>query len=61
MNQSNEKQKVLSDIYRDIGQVLFASVLIDPITRGEVNYYFLAFGLAFTLVFWYFSIKINHD
>lgn len=38
---SNEKRKTLSGICRDVSQVALASVLVDPVARGNFSPFLL--------------------
>ncbi|MFY9484630.1 MAG: hypothetical protein WAP74_03345 [Patescibacteria group bacterium] len=50
------KAKVLSDISRDIAQVLFASVFIAPLLGGTDKPFTIAVGLVFSIIAWYMSM-----
>lgn len=50
--------KVVSDVSRDIGQVLFASVVIGPLVAGVGDWFSLSMGLALSLISWYFSVTL---
>lgn len=49
------KSETLSQISRDIGQVLFASMFIGPIMDGVFKLSVIATGFVFTLLAWYIS------
>jgi hypothetical protein len=46
------KPKILSEIFRDMGQVFFASVLIEPALSHSTNSSILFFGLVSSGVCW---------
>lgn len=48
--------KNLSAISRDIGQVLFASVFVEPIIKGSLDSKTTFAGLLLTLVSWQASV-----
>ncbi|MCX6785828.1 MAG: hypothetical protein NTZ18_03195 [Candidatus Komeilibacteria bacterium] len=54
----NEKRKTLSGICRDVSQVILASVLVDPVARGNFNSNFLISGALVTITLWYISLKL---
>lgn len=55
----NIKPNILSEISRDIAQVLFAAVFIEPIISGETDLIVFILGFLLSLGFWIISIKIN--
>jgi hypothetical protein len=50
----------LSDISRDIAQVLFASMFINQIVTGDFNSPVVIYGFLFSLGFWFFSLLLKH-
>lgn len=50
--------KVVSDVSRDIGQVLFASVVIGPLVAGNIDLFSFLMGSALSLISWYFSVAL---
>ncbi|MCG2701067.1 hypothetical protein L6267_02790 [Candidatus Parcubacteria bacterium] len=50
--------KVLSEIFRDIGQVFFASIFIGPIITGNADWIILSAGLLLSLLSWHISILL---
>jgi len=58
METSQEKTKVFSEILRDIGQVIFAAMVIGPIVSGAINFSSALFGLLFSFLAWYSSVSI---
>ena len=53
-----DKAVVLSEISRDIAQVSFASVFVDPIIRGDFNPTALLIGLSTSVIMWYVSFIV---
>ncbi|OHA03459.1 MAG: hypothetical protein A3J58_03630 [Candidatus Sungbacteria bacterium RIFCSPHIGHO2_02_FULL_52_23] len=53
--------KIISDIFRDIAQVFFVSVLVGPIVSGETSILIIMAGLALALGCWYTSILLQRD
>jgi hypothetical protein len=56
----NIKPAILSEILRDIAQVFFAAVLIEPIINSTSNPMMWLTGLVFSLCFWSGSIYLNN-
>ena len=52
------KTEALSEISRDIAQVFFAGLFIEPIATGNANIYFLFFGLLLALAAWVWSLLL---
>jgi len=50
----------LSDISRDIAQVLFASMFIDQIITGNISSSISVYGFLFSLGFWSFSLLLKY-
>lgn len=50
------KTETLSAISRDVAQVLFAGLFIEPIANGRFNLNFIAVGLLFSLAVWILSL-----
>ncbi len=50
--------RILSEIFRDIGQVFFASIFIGPIITGHTNWLILMAGLLLSLLSWHISILL---
>ncbi len=48
----------ISDISISLSQVLLASVLIDPLVKGELNWTGTMVGLVFIAIFWTLSIRV---
>ena len=48
----------VSGISRDIGQVLFATVLIEPLMRGIINIWSIGLGTSLSLLLWFISIYL---
>ena len=55
---SIEKRKTLSGICRDVGQVALASVLVDPVARGNFNPALIILGSIFIIGFWFLSLYL---
>lgn len=52
------KTETLSAISRDIAQVLFAGLFIEPIVSGNTNTYFVLLGLLLSVVAWVWSLLL---
>jgi len=48
----------ISDIFSDMGVVMFASVVL-PSILDKFNIYAIGFGIVSTLTLWFISIKIR--
>jgi hypothetical protein len=56
-----ERIDAISSISQDVGQVLFASVCIQPLLADNPRWDVIAFGFAMALAFWFIrviSVKI---
>jgi hypothetical protein len=58
MNLSLIKLETVSEICRDIAQVFFASVFIDPFFAEKSSWLTISFGLLLALIFWSFSLLL---
>ncbi|MBI3020178.1 MAG: hypothetical protein HYY60_02530 [Parcubacteria group bacterium] len=56
-----KKLEALSQISRDIGQVLFASTFVSPIIENAFNKASIAYGLLLTLSAWFLSILLTKE
>lgn len=56
----NIKPDILSQITKDIGQVLFAGIFVGPIVSKSYSFISLLVGLVFSFVFWILSIYFNN-
>lgn len=56
---SEPKLEVLSEITRDIGQVLFGSVFIAPLFSDTPNWVAIISGLILSLIFWSLSLLLS--
>ena len=61
MENSSPKLNMLSEIFRDIGQVLFASAFVGPIFSGSAEVYSVFWGFLFALLAWSFSLTLSKD
>lgn len=52
------KTLVISEIMRDIAQISFASVFVDPIIRGDFSPTALLIGLSTSVIMWYVSLIV---
>jgi hypothetical protein len=50
--------QVLSEIAKDIAQVCFASVFLEPLVTGNSNLFTFILGLSLALISWVFSVVI---
>jgi len=48
----------ISEIFRDIGQVCFATLIVSPLVSGAINWLVIGSGLLFTLLAWFGSIRL---
>jgi len=58
MEMTPEKIKASSEVLRDIGQVIFASMFIGPLISGSFNYWMISFGAILSILIWYSSVSI---
>ena len=56
---SDEKKERLASIFSDAGQVLFASVVINPILNSQSNSESILVGSATTLIVWVASLLLS--
>ncbi len=52
------RSAVVSEISRDISQVFFASIFVDPIMRGGIDARLVIAGLILAMMGWCVSIVI---
>jgi hypothetical protein len=52
--------RVLSEIARDIAQVFFASVFVQPILIGETSILTFTAGGLLSIVWWLFSVVLTN-
>lgn len=52
------KTETLSAISRDIAQVFFAGLFIEPIANGHTSIYFVLFGLLLSVAAWIWSLLL---
>jgi len=55
---TNSYFRALSEIFRDIAQVFFASVVVNPLVSGldKLNWFSVILGMINSIVFWYLSL-----
>lgn len=58
MELTSKQWEALSEIVRDIGQVFFAAVLVEPLLNGTFNIKTISLGLTLSLVLWITSLLI---
>ncbi|MDP1845223.1 MAG: hypothetical protein Q8L09_00570 [Candidatus Moranbacteria bacterium] len=58
MENSSPKLKMLSEIFRDMGQVFFASLLIGPLVIGTMDGQLILWGAVLSFASWYFSLLL---
>lgn len=59
MNQILSFKATVSEIYRDIGQVFFASLFLGPLfSRGNINWILTIEGFILSLLFWFLSVAM---
>ena len=56
-----EKPETLSEISRDMGQVFFASVLVDPVVNGSISGQLFFGGLTLSLFSWILSLLLSKE
>ncbi len=56
---SEKKVGAMAEVSRDIGQVFFASVLIEPIVSGKTDSTMFFFGILSSIVFLGLSIMLQ--
>ena len=54
-------QHTLSGISRDIAQVAFAAILIEPIMQGQFKAFLIIFGSVFVCVAWGYSLFLTRQ
>lgn len=52
------KTETLSAINRDVAQVFFAGLFVEPIVNGHTNFYFILWGLLLSFGTWTFSLLL---
>jgi hypothetical protein len=50
--------RIVSDIAKDIAQVFFASVFLEPLVTGNSSFYTFMLGISLAFVSWLFSIVL---
>ena len=58
MTLTKSRLQVISEIARDLAQVFFASVFLEPLITGNANIYSFVLGLILALASWYLSIVL---
>ncbi len=58
MNATFLKTDTLSAIYRDMAQVFFAGLFIEPIANGHFNTSFIVLGLLLAVGMWFMSLLL---
>lgn len=53
------KLKILSEIYRDIGQVFLASLFVTPLASKEINWVIIFMGLILSVFYWWLSLLVG--
>ncbi len=56
---SDGQLKSLGEVCKDIGQVLFAGLVVTQMISEEVDWIFYIFSLMSSLVFWHAYIEIS--
>ena len=58
MNTTFLKTDALSAIHRDMAQVFFAGLFIEPIANGHFSASFIALGLLLSVGMWFMSLLL---
>ena len=58
MHLSKERFEKLSDISVSVGQVVFASVFVEPLVVGSFNWLNILVGIIFSVLFWWMSVLL---
>jgi hypothetical protein len=58
---SKSRLPAFAETLRDIAQIFFASVLIDPIISRTANWWMFCSGLILSFVFWTLGIYLIKD
>ncbi len=58
---SSVKLNTLSEISRDIGQVVFASVFVEPFISGSITLPTVIIGLIFSMAAWTASLLLTKE
>jgi hypothetical protein len=61
MSLTPARLQAISEIVRDIGQIIFASVFVGPLLGGQLHLVVAFFGLILSGGFWYASLLFIHD
>lgn len=59
LSKALKKPLAFAEIFRNIGEVFFASVFISSIFSKDVNFRTAFLGILFALTFWFFSIYLE--
>lgn len=58
---SRARQNALAEIFRDVGQVFFAPVFVEPIVAGSTTSLVFFSGIALALVSWFLSFLLSKN
>ena len=58
MHISDHRVEVASEIFREAGQVFFATVFLGPIVDGSIHPFPVAFGIGIAFFLWFLSMII---
>ena len=58
MSVTNAKLGVLSDALQDMGQVFFASILVEPVVSNNANVSLIFAGLSLSVLCWTLRLPI---
>lgn len=59
MNFNEAEVRTVAEISRDVGQVIFAIVFLEPIISGRANQFTILGGIILVLISWYVSIRLS--
>ncbi|EKD22903.1 MAG: hypothetical protein ACD_83C00202G0003 [uncultured bacterium] len=59
MRLNSTKSNAVAEIFRDFGQVCFASIFIAPILSQEIDWFMVSLGFVITYICWLFSFALS--
>ena len=55
---SDKRIKAFAESCRSIGQVFFATILLEPIMAEQIHWYTIILGISLSIVSFYFGIML---
>ncbi len=56
---TQKRSETIKDVLNDVGQVFFASILIEPIVGHSANFILVAGGVILSLLCWILSVYLT--